>query len=221
MSEENELQEITYRLNSKGELVPADKETKKPLSQVVQDEFWLILGKGKKDKPPEGKPSKSPKGVDSIFGDYKPSKSYKPPEKWISAGGVVLGGPDDWEHVYIRKPSNNYGPWSFPKGKVDKGESKEQAALREVEEEAGIVADILPGGYLGTGEGSHSVTHYYLMVAQKNLRKTDKETEKVLLASWTEAVHKFAKGGNTRDINILNKAMDMVEMMKRKQGGHR
>lgn len=138
------------------------------------------------------------------------------PEKWISAGGVVLGGEDDLDHIWIRKPSNNYGPWAFAKGKVDKGESKEQAALREVKEEIGIVAEIIPGGYLGNFEGGYSHTHYYLMFAKRNLNRHDKETEKVMLASWTEAVHKFAKGGNNRDIQVLTRAMDKVQQMKRK-----
>lgn len=139
----------------------------------------------------------------------------KPPEKWVSAGGVVLGGMDDLDHVYIRKPTAGWGPWSFPKGKIDRGETREQAALREVEEEIGIVARILPGSYLGTGEGGYSITHYYVMVAERNLGRHDKETEKVLLATWTEAVHKFAKGSNMRDMKILTKAMDFVEKLKR------
>jgi 8-oxo-dGTP pyrophosphatase MutT (NUDIX family) len=175
------------------------------------------------DKPPKGSYSKGPYGPSGVGPEgtagagEDPVKAYKKPEKWISAGGVVLGGIDDLDHVYIRKPSNNYGPWAFAKGRIDDGETKEQAALREVEEEIGIVAKIIPGGYLGLAEGSMSHTHYFLMFAQRNLRRYDKETEKVMLASWTEAIHKFAKGGNNRDIKILTKAMDLVEKIKRKR----
>ena len=41
----------------------------------------------------------------------------------------------------------DYDDWTFPKGKVDSGESDEQAALREVEEETGLsgaLGDELP-----------------------------------------------------------------------------
>lgn len=31
-----------------------------------------------------------------------------------------------------------YGDWTFPKGKLDDGETEEQAAVREVEEETGL-----------------------------------------------------------------------------------
>lgn len=182
------------------------------------------------DKPTSDKPAKSwfdkssksddsSKGVGSDGSSgLKPEKpAYKKPEKWISAGGVVLGGEDDLDHVYIRKPSGNYGPWAFAKGRIDKGETQEQAALREVEEEIGIVARIIPGSYLGLAEGSMSFTHYYMMFAVRDLKRHDKETDKVLLATWTEAIHKFAKGGNNRDIKILTKAMDLVEKVKRKR----
>jgi ADP-ribose pyrophosphatase YjhB (NUDIX family) len=120
--------------------------------------------------------------------------------------------------VYVRR--NGKSSWSgnsFAKGRIDKGETQEQAALREVEEEIGIVARIIPGGYLGLAEGSMSHTHYYLMVATRDLGRHDEETDKVLLATWTEAIHKFAKGGNSRDIKILTKAMDLVEKVKRKR----
>jgi 8-oxo-dGTP diphosphatase len=184
---------------SKG--VGPDGEKQPKADKYAKDKF------DKQDKYSKGeKGEKGPK-------EYK----YQKPEKWISAGGVVLGGKDDLDHVYIRKPSNNFGPWSFPKGQIDKGESKETTALREVEEEIGIVAEIVPGGYLGTGEGSYSITHYYLMYAKRDLGRHDKETEKVLLADFVTAVHKFAKGSNSRDIQILTRAMDLVAKLKRQR----
>ena len=37
------------------------------------------------------------------------------------------------------------GHWDFPKGHIEKDESPEEAALRELKEETGISAEILPG----------------------------------------------------------------------------
>ena len=52
-------------------------------------------------------------------------------------GGVVWRhGPDGLEVLLIHRP--RYDDWSFPKGKVDDGESDEDAAVREVEEEVGL-----------------------------------------------------------------------------------
>jgi 8-oxo-dGTP diphosphatase len=50
-----------------------------------------------------------------------------------AAGGVVVR---DGEVALVHRP--RYDDWSLPKGKLDPGESFEQAALREVEEETGL-----------------------------------------------------------------------------------
>jgi 8-oxo-dGTP pyrophosphatase MutT (NUDIX family) len=54
-----------------------------------------------------------------------------------AAGGVVWrGSGDEVEIALIHRP--RYDDWSLPKGKLDAGESFEEAALREVEEETGM-----------------------------------------------------------------------------------
>jgi 8-oxo-dGTP diphosphatase len=50
-----------------------------------------------------------------------------------AAGGVVLR---DERIAVVHRPK--YDDWSLPKGKLDPGETWEQAALREVEEETGL-----------------------------------------------------------------------------------
>jgi 8-oxo-dGTP diphosphatase len=51
-----------------------------------------------------------------------------------AAGGLVLG--DDGRVAVVHRP--RYDDWSLPKGKLEAGESWEDAALREVEEECGL-----------------------------------------------------------------------------------
>jgi 8-oxo-dGTP pyrophosphatase MutT (NUDIX family) len=55
-----------------------------------------------------------------------------------AAGGVVLR---NGRVAVVHRP--RYDDWSLPKGKLDPGESFEDAALREVEEETGLRCRLL------------------------------------------------------------------------------
>ena len=54
-------------------------------------------------------------------------------ERIHAAGGVVVR---DGKVLLVHRP--RYDDWTLPKGKLDDGESFEDAALREVEEETGV-----------------------------------------------------------------------------------
>jgi len=55
------------------------------------------------------------------------------PDEIRAAGGVVVR---DGRIAVVHRP--RYDDWSLPKGKLEPGESWEQAALREIEEETGL-----------------------------------------------------------------------------------
>ncbi|NPB05636.1 MAG: NUDIX hydrolase [Aquificae bacterium] len=72
----------------------------------------------------------------------KPVRGSLPVRREFSAGGVVIK--DKREVLLIKNPS---GVWTFPKGHIEEGETKEEAALREVKEETNVDAEIVT--YLG------------------------------------------------------------------------
>jgi 8-oxo-dGTP pyrophosphatase MutT (NUDIX family) len=58
-----------------------------------------------------------------------------------AAGGVVIRAAGaGFEVLVVHRP--RYRDWSFPKGKAEPGESDEECALREVEEETGLVCEL-------------------------------------------------------------------------------
>jgi len=76
---------------------------------------------------------------------------------WRRAGGGI-------EVALVHRP--RYDDWSFPKGKLDPGESWEDAALREVEEEIGLRCrlghELPPTGYRDN-KGRAKVVRYWMM----------------------------------------------------------
>ncbi len=84
-----------------------------------------------------------------------------------AAGGVVTReGRDGPEVVLVHRPA--YDDWSFPKGKLEDGEDDLACALREVQEEAGLVCDV--GEDLGVvtyvdKRGRPKVVRYWRMTA--------------------------------------------------------
>jgi len=88
----------------------------------------------------------------------------------VSCGGVVFF--KGKVLLLYKNRSGRYMGWVLPKGTVEKGESYKQAAIREVNEEAGVNAEILKYigkteyHFRGYGDIVNKTVHWYLMAAE-------------------------------------------------------
>ncbi len=88
-----------------------------------------------------------------------------------SAGGIVVRYESDqpWLVVGSRRRERDGRTWTLPKGTPDAGETREQTAIREVEEETGLKVlitgplDSIEYWFVQSGTRIHKTVHYYLM----------------------------------------------------------
>ena len=117
------------------------------------------------------------------------SRATRPRDRAVTpvvraAGGVVLrDGPDGREVLLIHR--HRYGDWTLPKGKCEPDEPDEDCALREVEEETGLVCELLDelaSTEYVDGKGRPKRVRYWAMrVVGGELRPAPPEVDEVLL----------------------------------------
>jgi 8-oxo-dGTP pyrophosphatase MutT (NUDIX family) len=81
------------------------------------------------------------------------------------AGSIVFRLDSKEPQVLLVTARRNPRNWIFPKGHIEKGETPEEAALRETREEAGVVGDLIaPAGILEYGFlGAKARVEYFLV----------------------------------------------------------
>ena len=108
------------------------------------------------------------------------------PRRIEAAGGVVIR---DGKVAVVHR--DRYDDWSLPKGKLDKGESFEQAALREVLEETGLQVELgeelEPVSYVDQ-KGRPKVVRYWLMEVVGGEFQANDEVDELRWLAPAEAV---------------------------------
>lgn len=97
----------------------------------------------------------------------------------------------------------HYDDWTFPKGKLEPGESDEECAVREVEEETGLLCalgDELPSTFYTDGKGRPKSVRYWRMEVVAGELTFDNEIAAARWVSPADAAELLTYG---RDVELL------------------
>ncbi len=134
----------------------------------------------------------------------------------MACGGVVVNAEGK---VLLRKPTGEFDGyvWTFAKGRPKPGQTPEEAALCEVEEETGWVCEIvkrIPGSF----SGGTTTTEYFLMKPVRDTGQFDEETDQIVWAGTDEASALIAQtrnsAGRKRDLEVLQAALALLETLR-------
>ncbi|WP_438346888.1 NUDIX hydrolase [Paenibacillus sp. FA6] len=136
--------------------------------------------------------------------------------KEFSAGGVVFKKENGELHIQLIL--DRYGKVSLAKGKMELGETIEKTALREIEEETGILGsivspvDIIAYTYQNPVHGEvNKEVHYYLVEAKGGHLKP--QIEEINEVSWytpKDAWRRQQQSGYRNNDIILRKALSLL-----------
>jgi len=135
-----------------------------------------------------------------------------PAEVVQAAGGLVVRRREGLlEIALVHRPEHR--DWSFPKGKLEDGESSEEAALREVREETGFVCRILR--FIGHTEyvdrkGRPKAVAYWVMTAEAGSFRPNGEVDELRWVSLAEAEFLLSYPRD-RELAAVLLAADQVE----------
>ncbi len=119
----------------------------------------------KAQPPPKAQPAPKTTGKRRKKKPRATTPGKGPVHKEVSAGGVVYRRVDDGIEVVLASRRTRRGElaWGLAKGGIEEGESHEEAAIREVQEETGLTAEI---------EASLGETKYFYVWEDTRIRKT-------------------------------------------------
>jgi 8-oxo-dGTP diphosphatase len=129
-----------------------------------------------------------------------------------AAGGLVVRRNNgDLEIVVVHRPVHQ--DWSFPKGKLEEGESFEEAALREVQEETGMTCRLVR--FIGHTEyvdrkGRPKAVAYWVMVPVAGVFARNDEVDELRWLGLDRASHLLSYPRDRELVAVLQ-AADQVE----------
>jgi ADP-ribose pyrophosphatase YjhB (NUDIX family) len=141
----------------------------------------------------------------------------------VSAGGLVVDSTGKLGLLIGRRDLKDATGkrilWSLPKGHIEEGETPEQAALREVQEETGIVSviekslGVIDFWFMAGGMRIHKTVHHFLFRENGGvLAAQESEVDEVAWFPLAEIVERLAYPDEKKLIARTNATQEMAAL---------
>ena len=181
-------------------------------------DVWRVLHRMQGDRAFEKSPARQASRTHSASASSatRASRSGAAPGTVPTAqsyGGVAI---DALRRVLLIEPAGHFGGyvWTFPKGRPDKGEGREETALREVREETGYAARIV-AAIDRVFPGTTVSTAYFVIEVLGEPGGPTPETARICWATESEARELIGKTttakGIKRDLAVLEAALAVYD----------
>jgi len=136
-----------------------------------------------------------------------------------SAGGVVVRTTEHAERPLVLLIRDSYDNWGFPKGHVEPGEPTDRAAVREVEEETGLLhlelrglIDTIDWWFRFRGKLIHKVCDFYLMVVKPGMSvaTSPQQAEGISACEWLPYDRALERVSYANAKGVLSRAYAMI-----------
>jgi len=188
---------------------------------------------GTKKKRRRRRPAnRSPQNLDSTSpASPEPERKKKAPAKQpyakrvdeVSAGGLVVDASGKLGLLIGRRDlKDSTGKrilWSLPKGHIEEGETPEEAALREVQEETGIISviekslGVIDFWFMAGGKRIHKTVHHYLFRENGGvLAPQESEVDEVAWFPLSEIIDRLAYPDEKKLISRTNASQELAAL---------
>jgi 8-oxo-dGTP diphosphatase len=138
----------------------------------------------------------------------------------LAAGGLVWrNSPNGRQIAIVHRPK--YDDWTLPKGKLDPGESWQDGAVREVQEETGFEVNLgaFAGGYTYLARRAPKVVLYWHMEIEGDSSFAPEDPTEVDALEWVSAEQARKRLSSTHERVVLARSTESGSATRRSRLG--